>query len=58
MKQRSLFVIRLNRLSISALSNDLLGPRFISDRELNKQLDNWLSRAELLHGPARAIIAP
>lgn len=27
-------------------------------RELNRQLDNWLSAAELLHGPARAIIAP
>ncbi|XP_014251209.1 protein MEMO1 [Cimex lectularius] len=29
-----------------------------SGKELNKQLDNWLNNAELLHGPARAIIAP
>lgn len=29
-----------------------------SSRELNRQLENWLNAAELLHGPARAIIAP
>jgi len=26
--------------------------------ELSKQLDGWLSAADLSHGPARAIIAP
>lgn len=26
--------------------------------ELSRQLDHWLDEAELLHGPARAIIAP
>ncbi|XP_075226694.1 protein MEMO1-like [Lycorma delicatula] len=29
-----------------------------SNRELGKQLENWLNAAELTHGPARAIIAP
>ena len=27
-------------------------------QELERQLDRWLSQAELLHGPARAVIAP
>ncbi|XP_065564446.1 protein MEMO1-like [Artemia franciscana] len=27
-------------------------------RELNKELEEWLSKADLCHGPARAIIAP
>lgn len=26
--------------------------------ELSKQLEGWLSAADLSHGPARAIIAP
>lgn len=29
-----------------------------SSKELGKQLDNWLNAADLIHGPARAIIAP
>uniref|UniRef100_A0A1B6DXF2 Protein MEMO1 n=1 Tax=Clastoptera arizonana TaxID=38151 RepID=A0A1B6DXF2_9HEMI len=29
-----------------------------SSKELGKQLDNWLNASELIHGPARAIIAP
>ncbi|XP_037930015.1 protein MEMO1-like isoform X2 [Teleopsis dalmanni] len=29
-----------------------------SGAELSQQLDVWLNTAELLHGPARAIIAP
>jgi len=29
-----------------------------SARELNRQLDNWLSLADPIHSPARAIIAP
>jgi hypothetical protein len=29
-----------------------------SGSELSKQLDNWLSAADLTYGPARAIIAP
>lgn len=29
-----------------------------SSTELNRQLDNWLNAADLIHGPARAIIAP
>lgn len=31
---------------------------FIADKELSRQLDNWLNLADLTHGPARAIIAP
>jgi hypothetical protein len=30
----------------------------VEGKELNKQLDNWLNAADLIHGPARAIIAP
>lgn len=26
--------------------------------QLNQQLENWLDKAELTYGPARAIIAP
>jgi len=29
-----------------------------STKELHRQLDNWLNAADLIHGPARAIIAP
>jgi len=29
-----------------------------SAKELNKQLDGWLSNAQLMHGPARAVIVP
>lgn len=29
-----------------------------SGSQLNQQLDNWLDKAELTFGPARAIIAP
>lgn len=36
----------------------LIGFFFIAGKELSRQLDNWLSKAELVHGPARAIIAP
>jgi len=31
---------------------------FATGLELSKQLDGWLSAADLSHGPARAIIAP
>jgi AmmeMemoRadiSam system protein B len=41
-------------LDISCSGNDLssLGP------ELSRQLEYWLHQADLIHGPARAIIAP
>jgi AmmeMemoRadiSam system protein B len=29
-----------------------------SAKELNKQLDGWLNNAQLIHGPARAVIVP
>jgi hypothetical protein len=31
---------------------------FFAAKELGKQLEAWLSTADLTHGPARAIIAP
>jgi len=31
---------------------------FLAAKELGKQLEAWLSAADLTHGPARAIIAP
>lgn len=31
---------------------------FFAAKELGKQLEAWLSAADLTHGPARAIIAP
>lgn len=31
---------------------------YFTAKELGNQLENWLSAAELTHGPARAIIAP
>lgn len=31
---------------------------FFPESELSNQLENWLSHADLTHGPARAIIAP
>lgn len=30
----------------------------LSAKDLDRQLENWLSAAELTHGPARAIISP
>lgn len=30
----------------------------VSGNQLNQQLENWLDKAELTDGPARAIIAP
>lgn len=47
----SSFIVHLD---ISCSGNDLssLGP------ELSRQLEYWLHQADLIHGPARAIIAP
>ncbi|CAG9790561.1 unnamed protein product [Diatraea saccharalis] len=41
-----------------SLSIKIIGTLTLTRNELSRQLDLWLSKADLTHGPARAIIAP
>lgn len=52
-----LYIIIKRKLSIYILLKSQLYT-FAIGSELSKQLEGWLSSADLSHGPARAIIAP